>query len=88
MPSVSFGRRPRNVEDLLAAGERARHRAAAGDDPGGVVGEDVAQREAALLRERVEDPADESLVLSARPRLASQRSISPSTCLRCASPKS
>ena len=52
-------------EDLLAPRERACHRALAGHDPRGVAREDVAQREAALLRERVEDAADERFVLSA-----------------------
>ena len=63
-PSPSAGGRGRR-RSRSRPRERPRHRAAAGHDPRRVVGEDVAQREALLVRERVEDLADERLVLSA-----------------------
>ena len=40
--------------------------AAPGNGPGGVLGEEATQREALLPRERVEDPADDRLVVSCR----------------------
>ena len=77
------------AEDLVATRERARHDAVAGDDPRRVLGEQPAEREALLPGEGVEDPSDELGVLSGLGRLlVSHRSMSPSTCRRCASVKS
>ena len=60
-PSAGFrgsGRWPR-------ARERAGHDPVTRNGPGGILGEDVSQREPLFPRKRVEDPADDRLVLSA-----------------------
>ena len=62
VPPVSFGSRARKRKICLAAAVDARHRAVARDGPDRVRREQVAQREALLARERVEDPPDDALV--------------------------
>ena len=88
VPPVSFGRRPRNAKISSRPRERPRHRA-------------VARARSRSRRRRRRRAARSPASARTRrrcggrgprsqrgPRLASQRSISPSTCLRCASPKS
>ena len=59
-------REPREeAEDRLATAVDARHHPVAGHDPHRIGSEQVAEREALLLRERAEDPADDLLVRGA-----------------------
>ena len=54
------------AEDGLASVVQAGHDPVPGNGPDGVLGEEATQREPLLPRERVEDPADDRLVVSCR----------------------
>src|SRR5439155_1805453 len=90
-----LGKPSQKSKDRVAPAVGAGHDAVSGHVPDGILGEDVTQAEAVLSLERVEQPPDQRFVpislrpphRYSRPRVSSQRAISPSTCRRWASVK-